>query len=515
MRPAPVALHPSSQAHSDTRPVAPPLADDQQHRSHWRDTFASLRVRNYRLYVTSQVLTNTCGWMQRVAQDWLILSLTGNVAWVGLTVSLQLAPMLVFGLWGGVVADRFDKRRLLMITQSLIALSALVLGTLTLLGAIEPWHVLAAAAFTGLAIVIDNPARQAFVPEVAGHQHLRNAISINSTVFQIGALVGPALAAVGIALVGEGWSFIVNAMAGVTAVVLLVMMRASELSAAPAIARTRGQLREGLRYVGEKPAILWSTVLVGFVAITGINLATVLAAYADDVFDIGSAGYGLLNSCLAAGAVAGALASTRRRSLRLRTLVYTSGVLGVLLMVAGVIAWLPLFCVVLVAVGATSLLYLTGGNTLVQTSVTATMRGRVMALYILVLFGAQAGSGTLIGWLAHEFGAHLAMIVSGAGPLLGAVVVGTVLARKGRLTTRLILRDRPGRGVLYVVPRDSVPAASASLTPGLLSRGLRDRSRSTHPAERRRRRQSRVVPGRTHTRQHTDRSWTRTGRRPR
>ncbi|SDU13866.1 MFS transporter [Jiangella alkaliphila] len=501
MRPAPVAPHPSSPAHSDT------------HRPHWRDTFASLRVRNYRLYVISQVLTNTCGWMQRVAQDWLILSLTGNVAWVGLTVTLQLAPMLLFGLWGGVVADRFDKRRLLMITQSLFALSALVLGLLTLLGAIEPWHVLASAAFLGLAIVVDNPTRQAFVPEVAGHEHLRNAISINSTVFQLGALVGPALAAVGIALVGEGWSFVVNAMAGVVAVVLLVAMRPSELSAAPAIARARGQLRAGLHYVGEKPVILWSTVLVGFVAITGINLATVLAAYADDVFGIGAAGYGLLNSCLAAGAVAGALASTRRKSLRLRTLVYSAAVLGVLQMTAGVINSLPLFCIVLVGVGAVSLLYLTGGNTLVQTTVAGTMRGRVMALYILVLFGAQAGSGTLIGWIAHEFGAHVAMVVSGAGPLLGAVVVGAVLARKGRLTTRLILRDRPGRGLLYVVPRDSVPQAAVSLTPGLLSRGLRGRSRSTHPAERRRRRQPRAVPGRAaHPRQHTERTWTRTGR---
>ena len=315
MRPAPAALHPSSPGHSDTRP-------------HWRDTFASLRVRNYRLYVISQVLTNTCGWMQRVAQDWLMLSLTGNVTWVGLTVTLQLAPMLVFGLFGGVVADRFDKRKLLMITQSLFGLSALMLGTLTLTGAIQPWHILASAAFLGVATVVDNPARQAFVPEVAGHQHLRNAISINSTVFQLGALVGPALAALGIALVGQGWSFVVNSTACAVAVALLIAMRASELSAAPAIARSRGQLREGLRYVGDKPVILWPVVLVGFVAITGINLATVLAAYADEVFDIGSAGYGLLNSCLAAGAVAGALASTRRRSLRLCTLVYTAGEIG-------------------------------------------------------------------------------------------------------------------------------------------------------------------------------------------
>ncbi|TDE02601.1 MFS transporter [Jiangella asiatica] len=458
----------------------------------WADTFASLRVRNYRLYVTSQVLTNTCGWMQRVAQDWLVLSLTGNVAWVGLTVTLQLAPMLVFGLWGGVIADRFDKRKLLMVTQSLFACSALTLGVLTLTGAIRPWHILVSATFLGLATVVDNPARQAFVPEVAGHQHLRNAISINSTVFQLGALVGPALAGAGIALVGEGWAFVVNSAAGITAVGLLLMMRAAELSPAPAIARGRGQLREGLRYVGGKPEILWSVVLVGFVAVTGINLATVLAAYADDVFDIGSGGYGLLNSCLATGAVIGALASTRRRTLRLRTLVYTAGVLGLLQVITGLIGSLVAFSVLLVAVGAASLLYLTGGNTMVQTAVATTMRGRVMALYILVLFGAQAASGTLIGWIAHTHGAHVAMMASGCGPLLGALIVGTVLARRGRLAPRVILRDRPGRGVVYVLPRSHAtttrrPATgSAPARPVLLSRGLRaevGRLREPRPAD--------------------------------
>ncbi|WP_211239489.1 MFS transporter [Jiangella gansuensis] len=502
MSSASTALKSTSQAAypSDTRPAAAasqprpgtsaPTTPPEPVR--WAETFASLRVRNYRLYVTSQVLTNTCGWMQRVAQDWLILSLTGNVAWVGLTVTLQLGPMLLFGLWGGVIADRFDKRRLLMVTQSLFALSALVIGVLTLTGAIQPWHILASAGFLGLATVVDNPARQAFVPEVAGHEHLRNAISINSTVFQMGALIGPALAGAGIALVGEGWAFVVNSAAGTTAVLLLIAMRAAELSPAPAIARGRGQLREGLRYVGEKPEILWSVVLVGFVAVTGINLATVLAAYADEVFDIGSGGYGLLNSCLAAGAVIGALASTRRRTLRLRTLVYTAGVLGLLQMTAGMIGSLVAFSVLLVAVGAASLLYLTGGNTMVQTAVAATMRGRVMALYILVLFGAQAGSGTLIGWIAHTHGAHAAMMACGSGPLLGALIVGAALARRGRLAPRVILRDRPGRGVVYVLPRQPASAGQPPVTgftparPGLLSRGLRARTARRHqprPAE--------------------------------
>lgn len=430
----------------------------------WRDTFASLRVRNYRLYVSSQILTNTCGWMQRIAQDWLILSLTGNVALVGLTVTLQLGPMLLFGLWGGVIADRFDKRRLLMITQSLFGVSALTVGVLTLAGVVQPWHILASAAFLGLATVVDNPARQAFVPEVAGHQHLRNAISLNSTVFQMGALVGPALAGAGIALVGEGWAFVVNSVACTAAVMLLVAMRPGELSASPPVRRARGQLREGLTYVNAKPEILWAVVLVGFVGITGINMVTVLAAYADDVFGTGSGGFGLLNSCLAAGAVAGALASTRRRSLRLRHLVYGAMALGLLQLLAAAVTSQAGFSLVLVGIGAAALLYLTGGNTMVQSAVAATMRGRVMALYILVFFGAQAASGTLIGWVAHQYGAQMAMVACATGPLTGAVVVGIILARRGGLVPRVIVRDRPGRGVVYVVPRVASPGRSGALT---------------------------------------------------
>lgn len=435
---------------SDPRPTSTSLTED---RRRWRETYSSLRIRNYRLYVTSQVFTNTFGWMQRVAQDWLILSLTGNVAWVGLTVTLQLGPMLLFGLWGGVVADRFDKRRILMVTQSLFGASALVLGVLTLAGAIRPWHILASAAFLGLAMVIDNPARQAFVPEIVGKEHVRSAISINSTVFQMGALTGPALAGVGIAVIGEGWAFAVNSLACSIAVALLLVMRTEEMTGPPPVPKARGQVREGLTYVARMPEILWPVVLVGFVAITGVNLAAVLAAYADDVFGIGAGGYGLLHSCLAAGALAGAITSARRRTLRLRTVVYGAAVLGLLQVLAGTVRHPVVFSVVLVAVGAALLLYLTAGNTLVQTAVAPTMRGRVMALYVLVLFGAQAGAGTIIGSIAHAFGAHVAMMACGVGPLMGSLIIGVILARRGRLSPRLIIRNRPGRGLVYIIPR--------------------------------------------------------------
>lgn len=416
-------------------------------------TFPALRERNYRLYVTSQLLTNPAGWMQRIAQDWLILQLSGNVALVGLTVTLQLGPMLLFGLWGGMLADRYSKRAILMITQSLFALSALAVGVLVLTGLIQPWHILLSAFVLGLATVADNPARQSFVVEVAGGDNLRNAISLNSTVFQIGALVGPAIAGISIVAIGEGPSFVVNAAAGVVAVLLLVRMNPAALRPSTPVARERGQLRAGLTYVRRTPEILWTVVLIGFVALTGINLATVLTVYADVVFDSGASGYAMLSACVAIGAVLGSLASARRVRVGLRQLVYLALALGALQLLASTMAVQVAFALNLVVVGAVSLYYLTGGNTLIQTTVEPTMRGRVMAIYIMVFFGAQAASGVLIGLVADHVGAQAAMMATAAGPIVGAGVVGLLLAWRRDLRPRLILHDRPGRGVLYVRPR--------------------------------------------------------------
>ncbi|WP_166354247.1 MFS transporter [Phytoactinopolyspora limicola] len=434
------------------QPSANPPSPAPSQRSGLRATFGAFRIRNYRLYVSSQILTNTCGWMQRIAQDWLMLTLTGDVAMVGLTVALQFSPILAFGLFGGVIADRYDKRRILMITQSIMGVVALTLGLLTLTGVVAPWHVLAMAALLGVTTVVDNPARQSFVPELVGLNHLRAAISLNASVFQLGALVGPMLAAVSIELVGEGFAFVANSGACMLAVVLLVVMRRRELNPPPAVSRSRGQLREGLAGVRRHPRLLWPTVLVGFVAISGINLATVLTAYADEVFESGAGGYGMLSAMVAVGAIAGSLATTQRHA-RLRQLVFGAAVIGVLEIMAATMGHKVAFSMVLVAVGMAILMYLTSSNALVQSTSAPTMRGRVMALYIVVLLGAQALSGVLIGWIASTFSPQVAMAACGIGPLLGALVIGIALARRGRLRPRVILRDRPGRGFVYIVPR--------------------------------------------------------------
>ncbi|SED95949.1 MFS transporter [Ruania alba] len=399
---------------------------------------AALRVRNYRFYVGSMILTSTCGWAARVVQDWLVLELSGSAALVGLTVALQFAPMLLFGLFGGVLADRYDRRKILSVTQSLFGFFTLVLGVLTLVGVVEVWHVLLAAFAGGMTIVVDNPARQAFLPEITGPTHLRRAISLNTSVFQLGALVGPMFAAGLIALVGNGWAFIANSIACGVAAWFIFTMRRSEMHPVPRLTRAKGQLRAGLHYVRHTPEILWACVLVGFVALTGVNMATVLAAYADEVVQIGASGYGLLTSTLALGAITGAMLAGRARRLRLRTLVSGAVVLGLLQLVASAVGSLWLFLVVLYLMGMTCLLYLTRSNTMVQTSVDPAMRGRVLSLYVLINMGAQAVSGLVIGWVIELGGVHAGLVACAAGPLLGAVVVGLILARRGHL--RPVLR---------------------------------------------------------------------------
>lgn len=405
---------------STSRPAPPP----------WRDTFASLRIRNYRLFVTSQIVANTGLWMQRVAQDWLVLQLTHSPAAVGLTVALQFTPMLLFGLFGGVLADRHSKRMLLIMTQITAGLLALTLAVLTLTGTIQVWHVYGVAVLLGFVTVVDNPARQVFVNEMVGPQHLRNAISVNSSIFQLGALVGPALAGVLIHAVGEGWSFGLNALACGGVVATLVMMRPAELFASPVAERAKGQMRDGLRFAATQPRILWTVILVGFVAVFGMNMPVLLTAFSTEVFHVGAGGYGLFNSLVAVGALSGALASTRRTRIRLRTLVVASATFGVVEAIAGLAPGRVAFSLALIAIGAATLVFLTGANSLVQMTASVDIRGRIMSLYMLVLLGGQAIGGVLMGRVTEALGPRQAMEIAGLVPAVASMAVALLLARR-------------------------------------------------------------------------------------
>lgn len=413
----------------------------------------ALRIRNYRLFVASQVVANTGLWMQRVAQDWLVLQLTGSVAAVGMTVALQFTPMLMFGLFGGVVADRYPKRNLLIASQTTASLLAGLLAALTLSGSVAVWHVYVIAIALGFVTVIDNPARQVFVNEMVGPQHLRSAISVNSSIFQLGGLVGPALSGLLIHAVGEGWSFGINGLACGYVVLTLVRMRPAELHASPVVARAKGQLREGLRYVVSEPAILWTVVLVAFVAVFGMNMPVLLAAFANNVFHLGAGGYGLFNSLVAAGALVGALASTRRTSVRLRILTATAAIYGVLQATASLAPSLLLYGIALVGIGGATLAFLTGANSLVQTTAGIELRGRVMSLYMLVLLGGQAIGAVIMGRVTEAFGPRIAMLISGSTPAVATIAIALLLARAGQLTLTVDWHRRAPGGHLRVVPR--------------------------------------------------------------
>ena len=298
-----------------------------------RSTFRSLHTRNFRLFASGQIVSNTGAWVQRIAQDWLVLSITGSATAVGITTALQFLPTLLFGLAGGVIADRYPKRRVLLFTQVGMAAMAATLAILTLGHHVEVWHVYLVAFGLGTVVAVDNPTRQSFVNEMVGQEHLRNAVSINATVFQLGALVGPAISGVLINAVGSGYAFALNAASYSASTAALLLMRDSELHPAPA-ASDGTRIRDGLRYVAGRPDVLWPTVLVGVFGLFTVNLPVTLAAYARSVFDIGASGYGLLTSVLAVGSVTGALISAGRSRTRLRALVAIASTLATLYMIA-------------------------------------------------------------------------------------------------------------------------------------------------------------------------------------
>ncbi|MBT1001455.1 MFS transporter [Paenarthrobacter sp. DKR-5] len=446
---------PAPAVETATAPV--PLVSE---RLPWRHTFLSLKVPNFRIFAASHLVAVVALWMQRIAQDWLVLQLSGSVTAVGVTVAMQFAPMLLLGPLGGVVADRYSKRRLLMITQSVAALMAAVLAVLALTGVIQVWHVYAVALVLGLVTVVDNPSRQVFVHELVGPQHLRNAISVNSSIFQVGSMLGPAISGILLTTVGGGWAFAINAVACCVTVFSLGSLKAERLVATPAAPRAKGQLKEGFAYAVSKPTILYPAIMAAFVAVFALSTPVLMAAFADHVFHSGASGYGLLNTLLAVGALTGAVTSTRRTTLRLRTVVGSAGAFGFLMALAAFAPNELSFCLVMVAAGCASLLFLTAANQLVQVSSNLTIRGRVMSLYIMVLLGGQALGGPLIGSLAERIDPHAALLVAGGVPAVAAVVVALVLSRKGHLTLTFNLR-RP-RGLVRIVERRSTPGSYAA-----------------------------------------------------
>lgn len=409
-------------------------------------TFRSLRIRNYRLFATGQVISLTGTWGQRVAQSWLVLELSDNsgVA-LGIATALQFLPVLLFGLYGGVLADRYDKRRLLIGAQAAMGLLALVLAVLDLSGTVALWHVYALAFGLGLASVVDTPVRQAFVSEMVGPEALPNAVSLNSATFNSARIVGPAVAGLGIAAVGTGWVFAVNAVSYVAVLLGLRAIRTAELYPSRRLARAKGQLREGLSYVRSRPHLLVPMVLVFVVGTFGLNFEITLALVVKNVFERDAGAYGLLSAFFAGGSLIGALASARRKGPpRQRTLFLGAMTLGLLIVAVGLAPTFELMAVLLVPTGVAALTFTTTANSIVQLGSAPQVRGRVMALYILVFLGGKPVGGPLIGAVAEVFGPRSSIVVGGVATALAGLVAAIVMTRvrELRLEPHLV-RRRP------------------------------------------------------------------------
>jgi MFS family permease len=394
-------------------------------------TFSSLGVRNYRIYATGAFISNIGTWMGRVAQDWLVLTeLTNHSSTaLGIVTGLQFLPFLLLAPWAGMIADRYPKRVILAITQTSLALSSLALGLLVVTGNAELWMVYGIALFTGIATAVDNPARQTFVSEMVPRDRLANAVSLNSASFNAGRLVGPGVAGLTIAAFGTGWTLLLNTLTFVAVLLALAAMRTSELRPAPALARGKGAIREGVAYVRSRPDLQLVMALVFVLGTFGMNFQITMALMATKEFGKGPEEYGLLGSIMAIGSLTAALLSARRARPRLRILLIALVGFTISSGLAAIAPTYVLFALALVPVGLSALTAMTTANAMVQLSVDPAMRGRVMALYMAIFMGGTPLGAPLIGWIGDVAGARWTIGI-------GALAVGLMLVAVSIRTAR-------------------------------------------------------------------------------
>ncbi len=393
-------------------------------------TFRSLEIRNYRLFFTGQLVSTSGTWMQQLAQDWLVLRLTNRALPVGITTALQFAPVLVLGIWGGLIADRLDKRKLLIATQASMATLALTLGVLTATGAVRLWMIYVLALLLGCVTSFDMPARQSFVTEMVGPEHLANAVGLNSAVFNSARIIGPAAAGVLIGVLGIAPAFIINAVSYVAVMVALWMMDPTKLYRKAGVSRSRGQVREGLRYVWATPTLRWTIALMGVVATFGLNFRVALPLLSRFTFHGGPGLYGVLASVMAIGSVAGALTAAGRARPTQAMLLWSLAGFGLSALVLGLVGSPLLAGILLVPVGFFSIAWISTANTTVQLGATAEMRGRVMSIYGLLLLGSTPLGALLIGWMSEQWGPRSTLLLAGVSSLLAGGYA--FLVRPGR-----------------------------------------------------------------------------------
>jgi MFS family permease len=399
-------------------------------------TFSSLRIRNYRLYFVGQLVSVSGTWIQWIAQSSLIVyTLHKPPVVLGIATALQFVPMFLGGMWGGLIADRFDKRRTLIWTQALQAALAAAFGALVLGGVIQVWQIYVLSFLFGVVTVVDMPARQAFVIEMVGSKEVPNAVSLNSAMFNGGRLVGPALAVILIKIFhGTGPAFLINAASFAAVIFALWAMDGDKLDKAPLAPRGRGQLREGLRFVVKTRVLLDTLFLITIVATFGFNF-TIVLPYLAKTFHGGVGIYGILSAIMAVGAIGGGLFTASRRKPTMRFLIATGFIFGVALLAAAYAPTVALEAILLIPVGVTSMAFLATANSTLQLSSPPNMRGRVMALYSLLFVGGTAIGGPTAAWVAQTFGPRMGLAFGAVLSILAAAALW-IRARNERVGRR-------------------------------------------------------------------------------
>lgn len=405
--------------------------------------FSALKVFNYRLWVTGALVSNIGTWMQRVAQDWLVLTILTNNSGTaaGITTGLQFLPIIFLGPYAGLLGDRVNKRKLLLLTQTAMGFCALLLGILVVTNSVQLWHVYVLALLLGVASAFDAPSRQAFVSEVVGKADVPNAVALNSASFNLARLAGPGVAGLVIAMVGTGPAFLINAASFVAVIFSIWKMRVHELIPPIKVPRAKGQIREGLVYIRQRPDLLMIMILVFIVGTFGMNFQITNALMATTVFDLGPGEYGLLGSIMAIGTLAAALLAARRKKTRMLYVVGGALAFGVTVGVAAIMPSYFWYAVALVPVGLAALTFMNACNTTVQLTTDATMRGRVLAVYMVVLQGGTPIGAPLVGWIATEFGARWSLGLGAVVALVAGFAALILMNRRNHVRLRDQVRN--------------------------------------------------------------------------
>lgn len=406
--------------------------------------FSSLAIRNYRIYATGAIVSNTGTWMGRIAQDWVVLTeLTdGSATALGIVTGLQFLPMLLLAPIGGAISDRFPKRRVMLVTQTLMALTAVAMGVMVLTGVMQLWHMFALAFIQGCAAAIDAPARQSFVSEMVPPNRLANAVGLNSASFHGGRLIGPAVAGFLIAAVGTGPTFMVNALTFIAVIIALLSMNSRELTPAPR-SRGKGKIREGMRYVRHRPDIILILVLVFVHGTFGMNFQLFNGVMATQEFGRDATGFGLLGSAMAIGSLGGALWAARRDQPRLRHLLVAMAMFSLCGVGLALAPNFTTYAIVLIPTGLCALTVMVTANSMVQLSVDAAVRGRVMSLYMAVFMGGTPIGAPLLGQFAEWFGPRVTIL--GSTLVCGLSVLGAIIYVMRSQHMHIRLRREAGR----------------------------------------------------------------------